>query len=167
MDVDDDGADSAAAHAARGDHVVFFEEGDNAAALKARCPWLTWGESNGPLTLPYSELVDFTVRFATVDEESEAWRDRLFVDVQVGLGPATRIWSAALPALGLSGDEGVVPEELWSRRTLRAKVQAAVRGLRAPVVGINDNEWIPRIGRVSVSPTRRPPFHCTMASCSA
>ena len=49
--------------AARTVHLVIFEDGDQAPALKARTSYLQWGEVNGALTLPFEEFADFTLRF--------------------------------------------------------------------------------------------------------
>ena len=60
-------ANAAALRAARGAHLIFFEEGDAAANLKIRAPWLSWSNDAGDPAIPYAEFADFTLRYGRRD----------------------------------------------------------------------------------------------------
>ena len=60
--VDSSIANDSALRAARGAHLIFFEDGDAAASLRLRAPWLSWSNDAGDPSIPYAEFADFTLR---------------------------------------------------------------------------------------------------------
>ena len=69
--------DSPEERAARGEHLVVFEDGDEGTAFRNRAPYLEWGEDNGALTLPYADLADLLLRVA-LPPDADDWRRSAF-----------------------------------------------------------------------------------------
>ena len=123
-------ADDAARRAARGAHMVYFEDGDQGPALRALTPWLSWVDDNGLLSLPFEEMADFTLRFARLPIDAAAARSQHFASHQITASPLNRIWQLALPGLGLA-TVSPAAATLLSRRQLRARVSEQLSTLDA------------------------------------
>ena len=112
-----------ALRAARGAHLIFFEEGDAAANLKIRAPWLAWTDEAGGPAIPYAEFADFTLRYGRPDPNG-ASGEYTFRHRQVTAEPLSRIWQLMLPGLGLAvtGPRPGCPEGAWRPGMSRAAV---------------------------------------------
>ena len=47
----------------RGNHDIFFEEGDHGPALRAQCPFLQISATGDDLLIPFVNMADITLRF--------------------------------------------------------------------------------------------------------
>ena len=144
--VDSSIANDSALRAARGAHLIFFEDGDAAANLRIRAPWLSWSNDAGDPSIPYAEFADFTLRYGRRDVNG-ASGEYTFRHRQVTAEPLSRIWQLMLPGLGLAVT-GPSDAGEWSRRVLRAKTRAAIDALdeaaRDQLV-VQDSEWMSRL----------------------
>ena len=121
---DANAADAAALRATRDKHDIFFEDGDQAPALRAVAPYLSWvAEADGTWRIPFAEFCDFTLRFARIRGDSVAI-DRRFTQWQVTAVPLHRLWHLMLPRLGLP--TGVAAPAVWTRRQLRRAAHNAL-----------------------------------------
>ena len=59
----DTAANEAELREARGHHRIFFDEGDQGLALKARAPWLSWEDTANGLSVAYADFADITLRY--------------------------------------------------------------------------------------------------------
>ena len=156
---DDAAADEAALRAARGKHLVIFEDGDQGPALRAKTPWLSWSEIDGLQALPYGEFADFTLRYTPSDESDNAWRNDKFHLKQITVVPLSRMWQLVLPGLGLSSVEPGAASTL-TRKALRRKVAWEVEKLdeaeRASLVPNQPGDWMDRIAVTAADAQRMP-----------
>ena len=87
--------------AARGDHVLYFEEGDHGPALRAQCPFLQISAAGDDLLIPYVNMADITLRFMSLRDATVGanW----FYKWQHNCDPINRSWQIIMPELGLHG----------------------------------------------------------------
>lgn len=148
---DDTAANDAALRAARGQHRIIFEDGDQAPALRARTPHLQWIDIDGAPSLPFGEFADFTLRFLPCDKADAAWRNLLFHLSQITAVPLNRMWQLVLPGLGLASVAAAATA--ISRRALRKLVEAQITALsdaqRESLVPNQVDDWMDRLAPAS------------------